>query len=285
MKKTTYQLYLREIENVKPLTAAEEKAHFVAYNELGSEKARMKIYVSNLRFVVKTAHKYKNQGVPIIDLISEGNLSLDKAVKRFDRTSGYKFITYAVWWIRQSMLQLLAEQSRFISVTGAEAGLKLKINKAAQKLAQKLGRIPNNVELAFETRLPIQRIRRIQETLSNNTVTSLDKPILSKSDGNLTLQDTIVDDKFGSPEPVDSVLNPLLKYLDEANLSEQEKDVLLSYYGINQPKKNLEEISIKWEKTGERMRQIKEKALDTLRGFENMSRKCNRTNALDEFIR
>lgn len=278
--KTAYQLYLKEIENIPIMSKKAEVVYFDAWKK-GNEKARLKIYSSNLRFVVKVAHNYKNQGIAILDLISEGNLALDLALERFDHKSDNKFISYAVWYIRQAILELLARQSRFVSIHGAEAVFKANLNKARNKLMQKLGREPSEEELANDTGFTIVKVRHMEKMLQNNAVTSIDSPV---GDGNKLFKDIIPDDKFDSPEPKDNMSKLVLTYMNQAELDEQEINVITSYFGINREPRNLEEISFDYDLSRERMRQIKEKALNTLQAFAKKSEKLNVPTVINELI-
>lgn len=271
--KTAYQLYMREIENIPPLTKNAERAHFIAWRQHGIKSSRDKIYKANLRLVVKVAHKYKNQGIEILELINEGNLGLNAAMERFEIDKHLKFISYAVWYIRQAMLEHLARQSRFVSITGAEAVFKANLNKAAIKLMQKLDREPTIKELSIETGFPVRKIDHMEKMLKNDSARSLDTPIVRDNHSKITVKDTIEDDKFGSPVPCDNMTVAVLKLFEQADLNAQEVHVLKSYFGIEQPERNLEEISFDYSITRERIRQIKEKALETLKDFDRRSKK------------
>jgi len=280
----TYQLYLKEINDIPPLSKDTEQKYFMAWKNYGMESARKKIYRSNLRFVVKTAHNYKNQGVDILDLISEGNMALDTAMERFDYTTGNKFISYAVWYIRQAMLELLARQSRFVSITGAEAVFKANFNKAVCKLMQKLNRMPTEEEIAKETKFTLEKIKHMNRMLSNSTGISIDEPIYVNSNKKNTLRDVIADDRFDLPDVSDNLTEIILKKFDEAGLKNKEIDILCSLFGINRPKRNLEEISFDYGQTRERMRQIKEKALKTLKAFDRTNTALGNVNTLRSLL-
>ena len=276
--RTAYQIYCKDIEKTIPLSKDEEHKHFIAWKEHKRESSRTAIYVANLKFVVKVAHKYKNQGVDILDLINEGNIGLSMAMDRFEYNRGLKFITYAIWYIRQAMLEFLAKQSRFVSITGAEAGFKVDLNKAGIKLMQKFSREPTEEELSAETGFAIDRIRHMNKMLSNNANMSLDTPV--GDGGNATLKDTIKDDKFDSPETSNNMTEAIVTFIDQAKLNNREKTVLKAFYGIEGGRGNLQAIAFDYNLSRERMRQIKEKALTALRAFNRESKAFGYKNAL-----
>lgn len=283
MKKTAYQLYMREIENIAPLSREDEIKHFVNWKENGDVKSQNAIYVSNLRFVVTLSHHYKNKGVDILDLINEGNVGLSVAMDRFDYKRGIKFISFAVWNIKQAMLELIANQSRFVSITGTEGVIKQNLNKAGIKLMQQLHREPTEQELADETGLSIEKVRHMERMLKYESAQSLDAPNLHGY-RTITLKDTIKDDKFRSPDKAVNKTKILLKSFDEAGLDERQKHVIKAVYGIEQEPKNLQELAFDYNMSRERMRQIKEEALEALRAFSRKSKKLNAPHAFDEIM-
>ena len=280
--KTAYQLYMAEIENIPSMSKAEELMHFRLWKERGKKSARLAIYKANLRFVVKVAHKYKNQGVAVIDLISEGNCALDTAMEKFNHNSGNKFISYAVWHIRQAMLSLLAMQSRFISITGTEAVQKANLDKAANKLAQELNREPTEHEIADKVGCAVERVRHMEMMLENNVVASLDVEVDKGGRLTMTLQDVISDKNANPPDDINDTTTTILKFLKDAELSEQQIAVLTSVYGINRNARSLEEIRFDYNHSRERMRQVKDEALKKLQAFTRKAKVFNIPNLLEE---
>ena len=267
MKHTAYQLYMREIDKMPSLTIKAETEYFKAW-KAGSAKARTVLYSSNLLFVVKIAHKYKHLGIDILDLINEGNLALDRALNRFDHEKNLKFISYAVWWVRQAILQHLAEQGQFVSVTGAEMTLNVRMMKMGHKLAHELGREATDEELSNATGLTLKKINHMRRMLVPQANPSLQAKIDSDSGENLSIQDVIADRTSPKPDDVKNREKRIMELFHEAKLSEQQINVVTSFFGINTGKRNLEEISFDYGKTKERMRQVKEEALERLKGFD-----------------
>ena len=279
---TAYQIYCKDIEKTIPLSKDEEHKHFIAWKEHKRESSRTAIYVANLKIVVKVAHKYKNQGVDILDLINEGNIGLSMAMDRFEYNRGLKFISYAIWYIRQAMLEFLAKQSRFVSITGAEAMFNVDLNNAGIKLMQKFNREPTEEELSAETGFPIDRIRHMNKMLSNNANMSLDTPV--GDGGNATLKDVIKDDTFSSPDTSNNITKYIAKFIDQARLTNREKNVIKRIYGIERERENLQAIAFDYNLSRERMRQIKEKAIDALIAFNRESKAFGRKNALMDIM-
>ena len=255
-------LYLKEIGKNKTLPVEEEAIAAVSIRK-GDKKALDKLVKANLRFVVSVARNYQNQGLPLSDLINEGNLGLIRAAKRFDEKKNFKFISYAVWWIRQAILQALAEQSRIIKLPLNRVGTIHKIGKAQSKLEQKLRRIPNIEEIARELNIDEEEVR---ETIKiGNSHMSLDAPLQQGEDSKLL--DLLQDEDQELPD--DGVLEISLH--DEINqtldtLSCREKEVVKLYFGIGEETAHtLEEIGQRFNLTRERARQIKEKALRRLK--------------------
>jgi RNA polymerase primary sigma factor len=255
-------LYLKEISKNKTLTLEEEAGLAVRIRE-GERKALEKLVKANLRFVVSVCRNYQNQGLPLSDLINEGNLGLIRAARRFDEKKNFKFISYAVWWIRQAILQALAEQSRIIKLPLNRVGTIHKIGKTQSKLEQKYRRSPNVEEIARELSLDENEVR---ETIKiGNTHMSLDAPLKHGEDSKLI--DVLHDDNQERPD--DGIMDISLqeeieKTLD--TLSEREKEVVKLYFGIGEETAHtLEEIGQRFNLTRERVRQIKEKALRRLK--------------------
>jgi RNA polymerase primary sigma factor len=255
--------YLQEIGRVELITADEE-VELARKIRQGNEAALDKLVKSNLRFVVSVAKQYQNQGLSLPDLINEGNLGLIKAAQRFDETRGFKFISYAVWWIRQSILQALAEQSRIVRLPLNKIGAINKINKAYAKLEQQLEREPTAAEVAVIMDLLPQEVF---ETLKNNGKhISMDAP-LSVNDEGGSMYDVM--EEKDSLRPDKELLDDSLRQEIERSLSTltpREADVVRLYFGLTgkQPL-TLEEIGDKFDLTRERVRQIKEKAVRRLK--------------------
>jgi RNA polymerase primary sigma factor len=250
--------YLQEIGKVELITAQEE-VELAQRIKAGDQRALEKLTKANLRFVVSVAKQYQNQGLTLPDLINEGNLGLIKAAQRFDETRGFKFISYAVWWIRQSILQALAEQSRIVRLPLNKIGSINKINKAYATLEQKHQRPPSAEEIAEVLEMSEDDVK---ESLRNSgRHVSMDAPLVEGEDSNL--YDVL--NSSDSPHPdqdlmVDSLRTEIERSL--ATLTPREGDVIRLYFGLNgQHPLTLEEIGEKFDLTRERVRQIKEKAI------------------------
>jgi RNA polymerase primary sigma factor len=254
--------YLQEIGREELITAEEEVQLAKKIRE-GDQRALEKLTRANLRFVVSVAKQYQNQGLSLPDLINEGNLGLIKAAKRFDETRGFKFISYAVWWIRQSILQALAEQSRIVRLPLNQVGSLNKINKAYSKLEQEFEREPSAEELAHILDLPEDKIADTMKVSGRHV--SMDAPFQQGEEGSLV--DVLVN--HDSPRADGQLMNESLsKEIDRAlsTLTERERDVIKLFFGIGIPHGlTLEEIGAKFDLTRERVRQIKEKAVRRLR--------------------
>lgn len=254
--------YLKEISTY-PLLSREEEAELARAIKRGSEEALDKLVRSNLRFVVSVAKKYQNQGVALGDLINEGNLGLIRAAHKFDETKGIKFISYAVWWIRQAILQALAEQSRIVRVPLNRAGALHRIGKRSSLLLQELGREPTVDEIADELDLSHEEVQRTLAISQSHL--SLDAPLTPGEDNRLL---DYLPDQF-SPGPDDETFERALSTtIDEAlsTLKEREAKILRLYFGLDgEEPMTLEEIGSLLGITRERVRQIKEKALLRLR--------------------
>ena len=255
-------LYLKEIGETPLITAAEE-VELAKRIRAGEQSALEKLTKANLRFVVSVAKQYQNQGLSLADLINEGNIGLIKAAKRFDETRGFKFISYAVWWIRQAILQALAEQSRIVRLPLNRVGTLHKIGKVSAALEQELGRDPSADEIASELALTEGEV---SDTLKiSNSHLSLDAPFSASEDNSLI--DVLEDDAQPSPDEEllsDSLRSEIEKALD--TLTPREAEVINLYFGLNHEKAlTLEEIGARFNLTRERVRQIKEKAIRRLR--------------------
>ncbi|HEX7089778.1 MAG TPA: sigma-70 family RNA polymerase sigma factor [Longimicrobiales bacterium] len=254
--------YLKEI-SAYPLLSREEEAELARLIKQGDEEALDKLVRSNLRFVVSVAKKYQNQGVALGDLINEGNLGLIRAARKFDETKGIKFISYAVWWIRQAILQALAEQSRIVRVPLNRAGALHRIGRRSSVLLQELGREPTIEEIAEELELSHEEVQRTLAISQSHL--SLDAPITPGEDSRLL---DYLPDQF-SPGPDDETYDRALSTtIEEAlgTLKEREAKILRLYFGLDgQEPMTLEEIGSLLGITRERVRQIKEKALARLR--------------------
>lgn len=254
--------YLQEIGEVELLTADEE-VELARQIKQGSQAALEKLTKANLRFVVSVAKQYQNQGLSLGDLINEGNLGLIKAAKRFDETKGFKFISYAVWWIRQAILQALAEQSRIVRLPLNRVGALHKIGKTSSGLEQEFGREPSANEIADELEMSPYEVMDTLKISSRHL--SLDAPFNDGEDNRLL---DVLEDKF-QPSPdekliSDSLKSEIVKAL--STLTEREAEVISLYFGINRDHSlTLEEIGEKFKLTRERVRQIKEKAIKRLR--------------------
>jgi RNA polymerase primary sigma factor len=254
--------YLQEIGRVDLITA-EEEVQLAQRIKQGDQEALEKLTKANLRFVVSVSKQYQNQGLSLPDLINEGNLGLIKAAQRFDETRGFKFISYAVWWIRQSILQALAEQSRIVRLPLNKIGALNKINKTFNALEQKYERAPSNDEIANKLELDEHDVK---ETVRNNgRHLSMDAPLTSDDDTNL--YDVFKSNSDQTPEKglmTDSLRTEVRRVLD--TLNPREADVLRFYFGLDHAAQlTLEEIGDKFDLTRERVRQIKEKAIRKLK--------------------
>jgi RNA polymerase primary sigma factor len=254
--------YLQEIGR-EELINAEEEVKLAQRIKAGDQAALERLTRANLRFVVSVAKQYQNQGLSLPDLINEGNLGLIKAAQRFDETRGFKFISYAVWWIRQSILQALAEQSRIVRLPLNQVGSLNKINKAFSKLEQEFEREPSAEELASILDIPEDKVADTMKVSGRHV--SMDAPLIQGEDSSLL--DVLVNGD--SPRADSSLMNESLQREIErslATLTERERDVIKLFFGIGMNHGlTLEEIGAKFDLTRERVRQIKEKAIRRLR--------------------
>jgi len=254
--------YLQEIGKVELITADEE-VELAKKIKQGDKIALEKLTKANLRFVVSVSKQYQNQGLSLPDLINEGNMGLIKAAQRFDETRGFKFISYAVWWIRQSILQALAEQSRIVRLPLNKIGSINKINKAYAHLEQELEREPKAQEIAKYLEISVNEVK---ESMKNNgRHVSMDAPLLSDEETNM--YDILKNDEGVTPE-TELLYDSLRKEIDRAvsTLTPREADVVRLYFGLGgSHPMTLEEIGEKFDLTRERVRQIKEKAIRRLK--------------------
>lgn len=254
--------YFHEIGKVSLLTA-EQEVELAIKIKLGDSEALEKLTKANLRFVVSVAKQYQNQGLSLGDLINEGNLGLIKAARRFDETRGFKFISYAVWWIRQSIMQALAEQSRIVRLPLNRVGALNKIGKAYSNLEQEFEREPSSEELAEELEMKVDDVSEAM-TLSAKAV-SMDAPFNQTEENRLL--DVLENEELPAPDNI--LMSESLKEEVEralSKLAEREAEVIRLYFGFGTDEPlTLEEIGEKFNLTRERVRQIKEKAIRRLR--------------------
>ena len=254
--------YLQEIGREELITA-EQEVELAQRIKQGDQVALEKLTKANLRFVVSVAKQYQNQGLTLPDLINEGNLGLIKAAQRFDETRGFKFISYAVWWIRQSILQALAEQSRIVRLPLNQVGSLNKINKAFSKLEQEFERPPSSDELANALDLPEDKVKDTIKVSGRHV--SVDAPFVDGEDNSLL--DVMVNNDSPKADRL-LMMESLLREIERSlsTLTERERDVIRLFFGIGmQHGLTLEEIGAKFDLTRERVRQIKEKAIRRLR--------------------
>ncbi len=253
--------YLQEIGK-EDLISVEEEVELAQRIRKGDQEALEKLTKANLRFVVSVAKQYQNQGLSLPDLINEGNLGLIKAAEKFDETRGFKFISYAVWWIRQSILQALAEQSRIVRLPLNQVGSLNKINKALARFEQEHERMPSPEELATELDIPREKINDTLRVAGRHV--SVDAPFADGEDNSLL--DVLINSD--SPNADRGLINEsLASEIDRAldTLTDRERDIVKYFFGIGCSEMTLEEIGEKFDLTRERVRQIKEKAIRRLR--------------------
>ena len=253
--------YLQEIGK-EDLITVEEEVELAQRIRKGDQEALEKLTKANLRFVVSVAKQYQNQGLSLPDLINEGNLGLIKAAEKFDETRGFKFISYAVWWIRQSILQALAEQSRIVRLPLNQVGSLNKINKAFARFEQEHERVPSPEELAQELELPREKVTDTLRVAGRHI--SVDAPF---ADGEVnSLLDVLVNPDSPNADR-GLIYESLATEVDRAleTLTERERDIIRYFFGIGCSEMTLEEIGEKFDLTRERVRQIKEKAIRRLR--------------------
>jgi RNA polymerase primary sigma factor len=266
--------YLHEIGKVNLITADEE-VELARRIKLGDKIALERLTKANLRFVVSVSKQYQNQGLSLPDLINEGNLGLIKAAQRFDETRGFKFISYAVWWIRQSILQALAEQSRIVRLPLNRIGSINKINKAYAQLEQEFHREPNSSEIARLLEVDEEEVKSSIKNAGRHI--SMDAPLIQEDENNM--YDVMVSEDKVTPESkliTDSLRIEIERAI--STLSVREAEIIRLYFGLNQKTPwSLEEIAMKLELTRERVRQIKEKAVKRLK-------QSSRSNLLKSYL-
>ena len=254
--------YLQEIGR-KDLITVDEEVELAQKIKQGDQAALDKLVSANLRFVVSVAKQYQNQGLSLPDLIDEGNLGLIKAAQKFDETRGFKFISYAVWWIRQSILQALAEQSRIVRLPLNQVGSLNKIGKALQRFEQENERRPSPMELAEQLDVPVEKIADTMKVSGRHV--SVDAPFVDGEDNSLLdvlpNEDSPMADSSLNQESLSKEVNRALEQLNP-----RERDILEMFFGIGCQEMTLEEIGAKFDLTRERVRQIKEKAIRRLKG-------------------
>lgn len=253
--------YLQEIGH-EELLSVDEEVELAQKIKKGDRRALERLTRANLRFVVSVAKQYQNQGLSLPDLINEGNVGLIKAAEKFDETRGFKFISYAVWWIRQSILQAIAEQSRIVRLPLNQVGSVNKINRELNKFEQEHERRPSVDEIADRIDLPEDKIEEAMKV--NNRHVSMDAPFVDGEDNSLL--DVLADNDMPMADKA-LVQESLRKEIDRAIelLNDREQKVVRAFFGIGSPEMTLEEIGDKYNLTRERVRQIKEKAIRRLR--------------------
>ncbi len=258
--------YLQEIGKVD-LLSPEEEVDLAKKIRKGDQVALEQLTKANLRFVVSVAKQYQNQGLSLSDLINEGNFGLIKAAQRFDETRGFKFISYAVWWIRQSILQALAEQSRIVRLPLNKVGSLNKINRAFSELEQKYEREPSAEELADQLEISSDEVKTTLGVASRHV--SMDAPFISGEDNSLldVLEDGGTPETDKALEYHESLRREIERSLN--TLTPRQKDVVLLYFGIGEEHPmSLEDIGVEFGLTRERVRQIKDKAISKLRSVK-----------------
>jgi RNA polymerase primary sigma factor len=271
---TSIDKYLHEISRVDLITA-EEEVILAQRIKHGDHDALIRLTKANLRFVVSVSKQYQNQGLSLPDLINEGNLGLIKAAQRFDETRGFKFISYAVWWIRQSILQALAEQSRIVRLPLNKIGVLNRVNKVMVLLEQELGRTPEIEEIAENMGLKISDIKDILKNANKHI--SMDAPLIQDEEN--TMLDVMRHEDGPTPEK-GLLYESLRKEIERviSTLTSREAEVLRLYFGLNgKYPLTLEEIGEKFDLTRERVRQIKEKAIKRLK-------QTSRSNLLKAYL-
>ncbi len=255
------EIYLQEIGHER-LISTEEEEDLARRIKNGDKEALERLTKANLRFVVSVAKQYQNQGLSLLDLINEGNMGLIRAAEKFDETRGFKFISYAVWWIRQSIQQAIADQSRLVRLPVNQVGSANKMKRFVNKFEQENERMPNLCELMDEMNLPENKLKEVMN--AGGKQISMDAPMANEDGSNLLEilpnTDTPNTDNLLVQESLQEEIGRSLEALDE-----RERNILKAFYGIGQPEMTLEEIGEKYGLTRERVRQLKEKAIRRLR--------------------
>lgn len=254
--------YLADIAK-EPMISPDEEVELAQKIKMGDQIALDRLVRANLRFVVSVAKQYQNQGLGLADLINEGNVGLIKAAQRFDETKGFKFISYAVWWIRQSILQAVAEQSRMVRLPLNQVGFISRVKKTASYLEQMYQRKPTIKEIADELDMPEEKIETALKV--NSKEVSMDAPV--SSDDDMTFIDTMVpEDNYDADKLVMSESESVAVKRSLSVLNEKERKIIIYYFGLDSNKSySLEEIGNMMDMTRERVRQVKDKALKKLR--------------------
>uniref|UniRef100_A0AB33IMM8 RNA polymerase sigma factor RpoD/SigA n=1 Tax=Prevotella sp. GTC17253 TaxID=3236793 RepID=A0AB33IMM8_9BACT len=253
--------YLQEIGH-EDLISVDEEVELAQRIKKGDRRALERLTKANLRFVVSVAKQYQNQGLSLPDLINEGNVGLIKATEKFDGTRGFKFISYAVWWIRQSILQAIAEQSRIVRLPLNQVGSVNKINQISNKFEQEYERRPSIEEIAEKIDIPEEKIAEAMKV--NGRHLSMDAPIMEGEDNSLLDILTNADAPLADSQLVQESLKDEISHALQI-LNERERNIIVAFFGIGQQEMTLEEIGNKYDLTRERVRQIKEKAIRRLR--------------------
>lgn len=254
--------YLNEIARIPTITPTEEE-ELARKIRKGDKQAKDKLVKANLRFVVSVAKQYQHQGLPLIDLINEGNIGLITAAERFDETRGFKFISYAIWWIRQSILQALSEQSRIVHIPSNQATLLHKINTYKESFEQQNGRRPTPSEIADEFGIEERKIKQI--LIANRRHFSLDNLLPDSND--TTFSDTLQAEKTKDISSLNTDLNTVLSQV----LDKREITILQKFFGFHCDPQTLDEIALELGITRERTRQLKERSINKLRHFKGLS--------------
>lgn len=255
--------YLQEISKV-PMISPEEEIQLAQTIRSGDESAVERLTMANLRFVVSVAKQYQFRGLSLPDLIDEGNIGLISAAKRFDETKGFKFISYAVWWIRQSIIQAISDKARMVRLPSNRIGLGNRMQKVFSQLEQEHERAPSAQELSEEMKITIDEVLAVGD--ANFHYVSLDAPITESSEGSMLdlmadEQSDRTDLKVDHTQSLEIEMKRILQ-----TLNEKQKDILCNFYGIGVLRPlSLQEIGVKYNMTGERVRQIKDKAIKQLR--------------------
>lgn len=258
--------YLADVSKLGMITAEEEFTLAQQIRE-GDDAALEKMVSANLRFVVSVAKQYQGQGLSLSDLINEGNLGLIKAAKRFDETRGFKFISYAVWWIRQSIMQAIAEQSRMVRLPLNQVNSLRKINQTFAKLEQEHNRPPTEEEVAEVLDLPLEKVSKTNRAAMKPR--ALDAPVKDDSTTKvvdlLQNESAVLPDNFANQDDLSLLLNDIIQ-----PLSEVERTVICGLYGINEQKKTKHELAYELDLSAERIRQVRERAIKKLRKPKNL---------------